>query len=886
MLRTLLSRIRAHFAAPQHDARLAEEINAHIDALAADYERRGLTRQAALQAARREFGNVTHMQETHRAHRTLPFLDTFAQDLRYALRQMRGNPGFAAAAVLSLALGIGANTAIFQLLDSVIYRPLPVPEPNRLALLKVRANGTLGDFSYPVYREMAARQTIADGIYASTYAPVIQSTLRTGSETKKVNVTLVSGNYFQVLRAAVPLGRALTPADDAPAAAPVAVISDTFFASQFRRKSDIVGRTIEINRIPITVIGVAAPSFYGDALSFNIDAWLPMSLQPRVMHQELLKDTQTTWLTAVARLKPGVSMARAQAALNALFHQVSTGSLPQDSIQLSSAARGITLLQDQYEAPLLLLMAVTAMALLIACCNLANLLLGRSAARIHELGVRLALGAGRWRVVRQLFTESLVLSAIGSVAALALASWAWRALVALVYGDGSALRASSDAGWRVLAFAGGIALLSTSFFGLAPALAATRVDIRSALSNNRRSQTAGRSRHLFGKALIVTQVSVSLVLLSGAGLLLRSLYHLRHQDFGYRTQGVLVAELPLQFDDAESDADRARRAALKQPLFDRLNALPGVKSAALSFLGPMSSGQWTGRLSTPQQEEKNSQPVRMVAVSPRYFETMGIKLLAGRAIAAEDRSKTAKVVVLSQTASRKLFGAANPLGRFVSAGDKYDAADAMQVVGVANDMRFADPRDPFGVLAFIALAPEEDVPVTNIVLHAPGDPARYSTAIREIMRDLDPAQSVGAIARLSDQIDGKLDTDGAVAKLTGAFGILALALTCIGIYAVVGYSVARRTHEIGIRLALGASRAGISSMIVRDVGKLLAIAAVLGFAGALAASRLLRDTFFGIGFFDLAVPVAAAALLSAVAVLAAYLPARRAARLDPGDALR
>ena len=403
-----------------------------------------------------------------------------------------------------------------------------------------------------------------------------------------------------MLRAAVPLGRALTPADDLPTAEPVAVISDAFFANQFSRKPDIVGRIIEINRLPITVIGVAAPSFYGDALSFNIDAWLPISLQPRIMHQELLKDTQEFWLTTVARLKPGVSMPRAQAALNALFHQVSPASPPQDSIQLSSAARGLTLLQDQYEAPLLLLMAVTALALLIACCNLANLLLGRSAARIHEIGVRLALGAGRWRVVRQLLTESLLLSTIGSVAALALASWAWRALVVTVYGDGSALRASSDAGWRVLAFVGAVAILSTSFFALAPALLATRIDIRSALANNLRSQTAGPSRQLFGKALIVTQVSVSLLLLSGAGLLLRSLYHLRHQDFGYRTQGVLVAELPLQFDndDTGTSAGRARHAALIQPLFDRVNALPGVQSAALSCFGPMSTGQWTGRLSS------------------------------------------------------------------------------------------------------------------------------------------------------------------------------------------------------------------------------------------------------------------------------------------------
>jgi putative ABC transport system permease protein len=524
--------------------------------------------------------------------------------------------------------------------------------------------------------------------------------------------------------------------------------------------------------------------------------------------------------------------------------------------------------------------------LLIACCNLANLLLGRSAARIHEIGVRLALGAGRWRIVRQLLTESLLLSAIGSVAALALASWTWRAMVVMVYGEGSALRASSDAGWPVLAFVGGIAILSTSFFGLGPALAATRVDIRSALANHQRSLTAGRSRQFFGKALIVTQVSVSLLLLSAAGLLLRSLYHLRHQDFGYRTQGVLVAELPLQFDNADSDADRKRRAALIQPLFDRVNALPGVQSAALSCFGPMAGGQWTGRLSTPERQQQSSEPGRVVAVSPRYFETMGIKLLAGRPIVAEDRAKTGGVVVLSQTASRRLFGDGNPIGRYISEGNKYAAADAMQVVGVAHNMRFADPRDPFGVLAFIPLVQVEDVPVTNIILRTQGDPAKYAGALRDIVRELDPSRSVGSIVRLSDQIEDKLDTDDAVATLTTAFGILALALTCIGIYAVVGYAVARRTQEIGIRLALGASRAAISGMVIRDLSKLLAIAALLGCAGAIAAARALHDTFFGIGPLDLAVPIAAAALLSAVAILAAYLPARRAARLEPTHALR
>lgn len=276
----------------------------------------------------------------------------------------------------------------------------------------------------------------------------------------------------------------------------------------------------------------------------------------------------------------------------------------------------------------------------------------------------------------------------------------------------------------------------------------------------------------------------------------------------------------------------------------------------------------------------------MVAVSPRYFETMGIRLLAGRPIAAEDRAKSAPVIILSETASHKLFGASNPIGRFISAGDKYDAADAAQVIGVAHDMRFADPRDPFGALAFIPIAQQDDVPVTHIILRTNADPAKYAGAVREIVRQLDPSRSMGDIRRLSDQIDDKLDTEDTVATLTSAFGILALMLTCIGIYAVVGYAVSRRTQEIGIRLALGASRSGISGMIVRDLGKLLAVSAALGCAGAIVASNFLRSALFGIGPLDMAVPVAAAAILSTVAVLAAYLPARRAARLDPMAALR
>ncbi len=876
-LRAAVARLRAHFTQARDEARLAEETAAHLDALADEYERQGMTPEAARAAAQREFGNAAWMQDAHRKQRRLPLLDGIAQDLRYALRQMRAHPGFAGAAIVTLALGIGANAAIFQLLDAVIYRPLPVPEPNRLALLQVQANGKLNDFSFPVYRALADVQKVADGIYATALAPFLHVSLTEKEQSQPVTTTLVSWNFFQTLRVPSQIGRAFRTADDAPGAAPVAVISDTFWQKQFTRRLDIVGRTVSLNHIRVTIIGVARAGFPGDAVGIDTELWLPMNMQERLMGTPML-NAKTIFLMVVARLKPGVSMAQAQTALNALYHRVEPGALPMDSIRLLPAERGIMAAErDALAAPLLILMAVTALALMIACCNLANLLLGRCTARMHEIGVRLALGAGRGRIMRQLLTESFLLAALGSVAALALAQWAWHALFAVGWGNGIALDSYAIA--RTMAFIGGIALLATSFFGLAPALTATRMDVRSALAGMR-TQTAGRSRQFLGKALVVTQVSISLLLLSGAGMLLRSLYSLRHQDFGYRTENVVVAEMPLDLTQLST-----ARPVDTEALFQRINALPGVRSAALSCFGPMAAGNYTGRLSSPGHVGKDSMPVNMIPVSARYFETMGIRILAGRGIDGRAPTKKLQETVLSETAARRLFGAENPVGRFVSGGDEYEADDAMQVIGVAHDIRFNDPRDPFRALVFVPLAGQE-VPVTNIVLRTSGDPAKYAGAIRSIMRELAPDRPVGEIQRLQDQIEEKLDTDRTVAELTSAFGILAMILTCIGIYAVVGYTVARRTQEIGIRIALGAGRRDVSGMILGELATLLAVSAVLGGAGTLAVSRLLGDMLFGVGAYDLAIPLTAALLLSAVAALAAYLPARRAARLDPLEALR
>jgi len=866
-------------------AELDEEIAAHLDLLARDYERHGMSAAEARHAARRAFGGVAQMRESYREQRRLPLVDTLTQDLVYAFRQLRRNPGFSIAAVLTLALGIGANAAIYQVLDAVLLRPLPVKEPQRLVLLQPREDGREMNFSYRLFRELATHQQVFDGMFASSDFPMHDPVLRGRGPLRAVRGSLVSGDYFRVLGVSAAMGRVFTAADD-HAAAPVAVISYDFWSRQFDRNPGALGQVLEINKAVVGIIGIAPAGFFGERVGAAPDVWLPMALQSQVMAMDWLNAPTASWLTVMGRLRPGVAPATARQALNALYQQSVAFALQRTGVRerhvdLEPAAGGINELQGQFKNPLLVLMAIVGLVLLIACCNLANLLLSRATARAHEMGVRIALGAGRLRLVRQLLTESVVLSASGSVLALFLA---WRGAPALVAmaSAGNAWQLSLGMGWRALGFTAAVALLATSLFGLAPALAGTRVDVHAALQAGWRNQTAGRAKHRLAKTLAVAQISVALLLLSGAALLVRSLWNLRHQDFGFRGEGVVMIDIPVEF----SKTLMARHNALRQPLFDRMNSLPGVQSAALSGFGPMGNMQHTSYLSSANRPFRDGDLVRVVHVSPRFFETMGIRIVAGRALTADDRSDSPNAVVLSETAAERLFGsAAGAIGQRISYEKNFDAAKGIEVAGVARNVRFADPRDPFGMLVYVPFS-QNPAPATAVLLRGQGDPLQLTAPARAAIHELDPNLLVGEITPLTAAIDSKLARERTLALLSTCFGLLALVLTSVGVYGVISYGVVGRTQEIGIRLALGAARRSVLGMLMREVGLMIGVSLAVGGAGAALLTTAMRSLLFGFAAAEYSLLLAAALLLALVAAAAGYLPAWRAARLDPMRALR
>jgi putative ABC transport system permease protein len=880
-LRVFLARLLGRGRTPSE---LDSEMAAHLSLLAADYERRGLSPADALATARRHFGPITQIHETYRDQRRLPFLDTLSQDLVYALRQLHRNPAFASAAVLTLALGIGANAAIYQVLDAVVFRALPVRDPAALVQIELLENNRPIHVSYPLYRELAARQQVLEGLFAVSDFPLRQAVLRGRGSLRSVKGSIVTGNYFRVLGVNARAGRVFTEADDRPAASPVIVLSDAFWDREFARSPGALGQVLEINGIAATVIGVAPPDFFGETVGTVPDLWIPMSVQPRVMPTDYLNAPNSSWLSLLGRLRPGVSARQAEAALDPLYRALADLTVQRPDhdyrVQLQSASRGIAELEQRFGRPLWVLIGITGLVLLMTCGNLANLMLGRATARTQEIGVRLALGAGRARIARQLLTESVVLSALGTAAALLLATSGARWLVAWASAAGG-WGLSLALEWRHLAFTAAIAVAATCLFALVPAWAATRIDVQSALQSAHLGCRGGRFRNRLGRCLIVAQLSVSLTLLSAAALLVHSLWNLRHQDFGFDAERVVMAEVPLEF----TNAMIRRNTALRQPLFDRMNAIPGVRSAAVDAFGPLGSVQYTCFLSTPERPAQPGDFTRRVHISPRYFETIGTPILAGRGITEADRANSPKVVVLSQTAARTVFGRANPLGRFVSADRTFESKDALQVVGVAHDVRFFNPRDPFGFVLYVPLA-QAPAPITAVLLRAASDPARLAPTVRSAFHEVDPTLLVGAIRPLAASVEGQIGNERLLALLATCFGLLALALTAVGVYGVIAYSVQRRTREVGIRLALGAGRAAVSRMIMGDVALLALAGTLLGAAGAITATRALRSTLFAFGPADYSLLLAAAAVLLLISTAAGYLPARRAARLDPMRALR
>jgi predicted permease len=678
-----------------------------------------------------------------------------------------------------------------------------------------------------------------------------------------------------------------TETDDEPTSAPVAVISDAFWRREFDGSTNVLGRLIHIKKIPITVVGVTRQEFFGEIVGETPDLWVPLSLVSQI-DPGLPLEPANVWLWPMARLRPDVPLSRAQSELDALYNQLKPFTIRskdanQYRLALLPAPQGKGALHEEFGSALWILMAIVGMLALIACCNLANLLLARATSRSHEIGVRLAIGATRARVVRQLLTESVLLGLIGGGFAFLLAGASAHALVTLAT-IGQELSLTINPDWRVIAFTAGISFVAVLVFGLVPAVTATRVGISSTLQSSRRTHTGSRSRHVTSNMFVVAQIALCLMLVAGASLLTRSFWKLTHQDFGYTPDRVLTAYL--HFDDSQGQLWKTLHSApFRDALYQKVRGIPGIRNASLSMGGPLFFLSDTRPFSLPGRASRENEQVSVVRVYPNYFETMGIPILAGRPITDDDRRGAPRVAVISETTARRFFGNENPVGKTFGFR-KFDAAQSIQIVGVARDMRYEQPREDFRSLVFVPMEQINAFSVPEIVVQADGDPTRFAEPVRKAVTELVPGLDVWGTKTLSETVLIRLRRERLLAWLSAAFGALALILASVGLYGVVSYRVELRTQEIGIRLALGANPRRLRTMLLRDVLQMVGIGLVGGGMATLAFTGILQTVLFELSPRDPGTLVVAAVVLMAVAIVAGFVPARRASRLDPMTALR
>jgi predicted permease len=813
------------------------------------------------------------------------------QDLRFGMRLLRKHKGFTAVAVLSLALGIGANTAIFSLVDVVLLRLLPVKSPEQLVVIENFGQYTgpgPTNFSHPMFEQIRARTQVFSGVFAfmdGTRSRVEVAGHGFGKGTEQAEVQDVSGEYFQVLGVNAIAGRTLTVADNqTPGAHPVAVLSYRFWQRSFAGDASVIGKNITLKGHSFTIIGVTPPGFFGESLGQAPDIWVPLMMQPTLDRgHSYLSDPNTGWLRIMARLRPGISEEQAQAALTTLLGQIKSdsGNLASwiSRIGLSPGGQGLSKFRNSYAKPLRVLMAVVGLVLLIACANVANLLLARATARQREVAVRLAIGAGRFRLIRQFLTESLLLAAAGGVLGLFFAWWGSSILLVLVSGDATPIPIDVTPNIRILGFTIAVSLLTAILFGLAPALIATRQNINTAL----KATSLARPRLSLTRPLVVAQVALSLLLLTGAGLLVKTLHNLRTMDLGFAVENVVQAHINPQGYKPEQLADLNRR------MLERLNSAPGIRSASIAGSGFRTGSSTTcciaveGYAHRPDEDRQ----VQTLGVTPGYFRTMGLPLLRGRdftpqEIEAGPGSGSRRVAIINEAMARRYFGEANPLGRRFGWGNlsqqiNYDH----EIVGVARDANYGDLREKARPLIY---RPNQNG--TLLVVRGMGSGVSLPATIRREIEAVDKSLEILAVGSLSQALDEALVQERLLAKLAGFFSLLALLLACIGLYAMMSYDVTRRTQEIGIRIALGAQAGDVLRLVLRETMLLVAIGLMIGLAAAAATTRFIESLLFGLTATDPLTIALATLLLLAVAAASGWLPARRAARVDPLVALR
>jgi predicted permease len=898
MLSDIAYRLRALFRGKAVERELDDEIRFHLARQVDKYVAMGLERDEALRQARLAFGATDRVAEECRDARGISWLEQTSQDVRYAARVLRHGRGFTAIAILSLALGIGATTAVFAVLDAVVLRPLPVPEPNRLVVLRPLVRGDRFVLFNPVYEELRRRQHVLDDMAAISDSSFLAMTLPGSVSPTYVAGSLVSGSYFRVLRLEPQIGRLLSDADDTRSATCAAVISYGFWVRQFQQSPTALGQQLRVRRTACTIVGVAPERFRSHQAGYAPDVWVP--IRPLTEPGSLDSHTMAFFSGVMGRLRDGVTPGAATAALTSLYQQIETtepqgptgpGKLapgPTDyAMRLLPGAQGLGVLRDTFDEPLWIVLSIVVVFLLIAMSNVATLLLARGEARTRELATRAAIGGTRSRLVRQLATEGALLSLLGGGMGLLLARILTQVLASMISMDYFTVVLEPGASTRVAAVVAGAVMVATLVTGLVPALRLSRVDLQPAIAGAGRA-TAGSTRKL-ARSLVTAQMALSLLLVFAAGLLLRTMTELKSVDPGFQPHQVVTIEV------THEDAGRApgaepvgadAQAAQFRVLDDALNRIPGVRSAALSWL-ELFGGNDLWLTIHPAARPDDRHDARVDYVTPRYFETMGMQIIAGRDFTQSDRRGTPPVAVVNETLARRRLGGVAAIGQSIVLEYPRDQQPPFTVIGIVRDSKYNGLRED--KVEPMAWTPLEQWPqrVRAISLRLkPGAGDDVVRHARAALTTVDPDLMVRKIATLEDQVDATVGREIMLLQLASSFSAVALLLAAVGLYGTLAYSVARRTREFGIRMALGAEGGRLVGMMLREALAAVALGAVVGVPLAMLAGYACRSFLYGVAPTDPTTLGVACGVLGVVGVLAAYAPARRASTVEPVVALR
>jgi predicted permease len=886
-MRTLLSRLLSIVRRRPLDRDLDEEIAAHLAHQEAEFQASGMAPEAARAAALRQFGGIAQTKEDYRDRRGVPWLETVWRGIRYALRGLARNPGFAAAATLSLALGIGANTAIFSLFYPLMLRMLPVERPQELVSMYRTGGWSRGFVSYPLYQEIAKRSDLFQGVVARTGVAKAHFTPRPGDRGEFAQQEFVSGNYFSVLGVGAALGRIFTGEDNTtPGAHPVAVISYDLWRNRYGADPAILGTKILLANKPYIIIGVAAAGFHGVEFERRAQVWTPA-----MMADVKVASPNYWWIWVVARRRPEISPRQVQAAIDVLMQQHLNALYPPtynaamrkralgQRLEVRDAGIGLSLLREEFSRPLTILLIAVGLVLLAACANVANLMLARGAARRKEIALRLSLGATRARLVTQSLTESVVLMLAGTSLGVLLAGWGQRFVLQFLPEQTGNPFASAPDG-PVLAYTICISAIAVLLFGLGPALRFTTVDPATGL----RPGTSGSGRPGMRRALVVAQVAFSVVLVAMAALFGHNLYALRGVDLGFRNQNVVALSLDVPREMQKDVRNTARQLAAQ------LQQLPGIFSVSYGFPGPFQMGTSSGSIRVPGSERTEREPadVDITHIAPRYFETIGARLAAGRDFESADRDDGRKVAVVNEAFVREFFpGEKNPLTRRLSFDDsKPEGGEPVFIEGVVRDIRHSGVQERARPTVYLPIDQYSNSGAPILLLRTQAEPAALLRPIYGEMRRISRGLLIADMHTLRSRIDDSIFEQRLLAAIGAFFGILALMLAAVGLYGVVSYGTARRLQEIGIRIALGARRGQVVWMILRDSLVLVGVGLAIGLPAAFVSARAVQALLFDIPPGDPPALLLTALTLTAAGVAAAYVPARRAASVDPTKVLR